>query len=670
MRLHHLIIVIGLLLAGPSALADTGQKVSGKHLVDHDYRFRLDASGTPWKVLSANTVKNLLPDGVAGLARDDGSHCAIIVETAPSGTAEGWSQVVTGNLALENRQIETQKKERFQGHEAVRTMTTGQMNGMSMRFQHLVFLRKGHLYQLACWGLKNVVDRRGATFEDAIRGFTLTEGPIRTRAVRIEHDLAGAGWRAKDGLFQSASCGFSLTPKAPWRIAAGQELHGINPDATGGMVHPEAYIILICERAEGVNQSDFLRTLGRNVQQNLGLSPGPPKTVRIAGKRITLTQFRRRGGSAATIYHGAFFHGDQAVQVQSWYLGKGAKGPESALDEAYGAIDLLSGAEQRKIAKVIRKERRFPNTVDGDSSERNGVYRDFLRKFTWTMPKTGFWTTETGQTARQRNQNAAFFVEEVSTGLMGMTVVERLRPGTSHRAYHYSVVQAIGDGRRPEARPARSALNGYAALTSRVTVPGTPSLTYHIVTQSMKGLGWRFVFWGLPANVTAAEGILADAVNGYRILPPGFTEREFSGGAYVDHRMGYRFESPFGAMRPQEALPREIHPIGSSAVYRRGYSWAAAFALCPGNDQQTEEWFTSLLEEAVSDDLKRLRGLTKTRSRTTLAGRDAQQISWTDGTHQLAVITFAEAATFYGLVVVAEGSGLLNRAKAGLTLLD
>ncbi len=662
-----LALVAGLL--PNTALAESGQTVDGRILVDHDFRFRLDVSGTHWRVLPERDIKVLVPDAVAGLMGRDGAYCGMIVEAAPGGTTESWSKALTDNLAVEDRQVEYRRTEPFQGTEAARSMTSGRINDVPMRFQHFIFLRSAHLYQLVCWGITSKINLEGDIFRSAIRGLTLTEGEIRARNAPLLRDAAGPGWRAEGGVFEHASCGFSLEPKAPWHVVTGTELHGMNNDAAGGMAHPHAYLVLLCERAAGVDKDAFLKTLRDNVKTNLGAEPGPGRTVKIHGQAVTIYPYSMEGDTPVTLYHGAFFHEGQAIQLQSWYIGSLAASGEAALPGAYAAIRLMSGPQRRASAADIRARLPHPNTVGSGFSERGGVYRDFVRQFVWETPKSGFWSTETGQTARQRNPNAGLFLEEEGAGLMGMIIVETLDSGVSPRDYHTNVVQVLGGSAQVASQAESITLNKRSALTSRIDATGSPPLTYHLVTQSEAGLGWRFVLWGLPANVADAGALIKDAVEGLVVHPKGLAASTRRSRTHRDHRMGYAFTSPFGPGDPEEIFPAEIRPIGSSAMFSDGQEMAAVFALSPGNGQQDEAWFTDLLTASITSKVEGKLGEKPSRSRTTMAGHDAQQLLWRVGEEQLTVLTFARDRTFYGLVVATRRPGLIAQAKAGFELL-
>lgn len=65
----HPVLWIVLALSTLARAQETSQVLSERGLIDHGFRFRIDAPNGTWKVLPEAEARNLVPDAVAGLVR-------------------------------------------------------------------------------------------------------------------------------------------------------------------------------------------------------------------------------------------------------------------------------------------------------------------------------------------------------------------------------------------------------------------------------------------------------------------------------------------------------------------------------------------------------------------------------------------------------------------------
>jgi hypothetical protein len=226
-------------------------------IVDDDYRFRLARPGGRWFLFGPGEVTKLLPDAAAGANNMGQIYGVIIVEWFPQGDAAAIARALIDIAPLEEKAASTPEPIEFHGLKAVRYRMTGVAGGIRFRYQDIVFVRQGHVYQVLAWGLAVRTAEDGSDFEPFVRAFTLLDGTVKGRAAAAPvPGSVGIGWRVKSGIFESAVHGIAVAPRGNWRVVVGVELRKMNADAAVGLAlaQPSAQAVVIVGRAVGVDR--------------------------------------------------------------------------------------------------------------------------------------------------------------------------------------------------------------------------------------------------------------------------------------------------------------------------------------------------------------------------------------------------------------------------------
>jgi hypothetical protein len=629
---------------------------------DADYRFRITSPGSDWRLLPELEARKLVPDAIAGLTDLKGANFVVIAEEAPGANLDAYARVLRENMPVENADFGEVETVTFQSHPARRWNVRGKMNGLDVRFRNLLVARGDFLFQI----LGFQVGSSTRDLDTLAANIVLTPGPIRPRRLaRATHDVRGVGWRIQGGVYQDAANGVEVRPPEGWRLVVGTELNVMNDSACVGLISadPDAYVILIVERARGVDREAFLAKLRANVAESSGGSPtGSAVPDVVGGREFAMRTHRVSRGASVLLHHGARIDGDRAVQVQAWHVEGVAARVRPRLVAAYAAIRFLDEPSRAALAKDLLAAEDPQDLVGPGYSLRRGVLQDFEHRFTWTKP-AGFWEVTAGQEARAGNPDTTVSLAEVSLGLQGQVIAEEME-GVGPLEFHNFLLERL-EPKDPLPEPTRLDLDGTEALFTEVR-PGILDLPmrYAVTSVVKEGRAYQLLFWGLEGNVETTRPNLLAAVRAFR-FPPGLVTKERRADVFVDHRLGWRLRRPAGpGWRFTDATPPGIAAAGTVVVYEGpGSVVGGAFSL------QTEEQDERFIRDMILN-LVRQRGTENaaeaSESNATLAGLPARRIALS-GTKPMVVLLAQRGRRFYLLVVETRpGAALTEEGALGL----
>jgi hypothetical protein len=662
-----------LLAAAPGRLGADGQRIEGDRLVDEDYRFALALPAPRWKLLLEADARKLAPDAIAGCSSLDGTHAMIIFEMAPEGDLEAFARLIEGNLDLEERVSEGFEKVEYLGRPAIRFRNRGKFNDIHLGMEHNIFRHQGFTVQWIAWGLPEKMAKDGASLEAARGALTLLEGEVKGRPEnRRTPDRTGIGWRVKDGRYENAAMGFALRPPGNWRLLVGDELTQTNADAAIGLesAAPDLYLILIPERAAGVDRAEFTKFIRATVAEELQPSE-VSFDLELDRHDVTLRVHRGVGPPPIWLAHGVFFDGDMCFQLQAWCLeGLEAKARER-LGEAVKGFTFLGEEERERLTGQLAAGPDTENQVGLDFALRQGRYLDFKAGFTWTKPP-GFWKVSAGQAARASNAEAMLDIEELSRSLNALVIVESAE-GHDADSYHALVTRRVfDDAEGAPARPAKTLTLGCADGRSTIGDRSTPiPLTYRVVTAVHGARLFQLLIWGTPGNMAASPAAIEAAVNAFKVHELPFPASRKASDSYRDERLGFELRSPGKDWKfRQERLPVEA---ASVLVHWDGGSgrMLQAVAVYPASEGFDEAAAVDLVSRSVVSRLPRVKESTPEERINTLAGLPASHLKWSSESTDLDALIVRRDRTFLALIVASRaGDPRLEDMARCFSLLD
>lgn len=668
----------------------TQQSTSSEQVwVDTDYRFRLEKPGPRWVLLSADEVHRMVPDGVAGaaeIANDAGSgrHGAIVVEPAPGVELRPLAELLIEQMPLEDKKILGMDDIEFEKLKAVRSRVRGQIGGLDVLYQIIVFLNQGYAYQVLSWGLAAKTDVQALSeFHNA---FHITEGPVRQRdtpPVLAERD---SGWEVKDGVFRSATYGMMVRPSASWHLLVKDPLRRTNASAHVGLtsVNPEAYLIVLAERIGGSDRARFRDAQIESMATSLKLTPpaeGQPTTwkTQVAGREVEFRRFHRPGALPMEFLVGVTFFGeppgDVGITLLGWYKTGLRERSMPIMVQAMGSISELPKAE---VAALAQSQQSLPdgqNEVGLEYALRQGVYRDFHSGLTWRKP-AGAVRISIGAQARERNKDASLFWEDSGAGIYGMLIAEDLGE-MSEASYLNVVVSNMLAKGKARGRPEPFTIGdkkGQKIVFDQAE--GDLTLRYHLAVIAHEKRGYQIMQWGLPSLVDAAKDRLQQHFAGFSLAP--LTKVTKRGSEHVDHRFGFAFTPPGQpAAELRDITPPELSAVGTILESSTPRGKSLLLAICTGQGTFDEQTMIDLIQRAMNMEPSGF-GILRRSELTAdqLAGKPAQKLQLRRlGRVTGQVFVVRRDSTFYALAIDSIGGKALEDAdvsalKNGLRFLD
>ena len=629
MKPIHLRLVLAGLLA---TLAASPAIARDDVIVDEDYRFEL-RQPTGWTLLREADVRKIVPDAIAGarMPTSPSAHGVIIVERVPKEDMDWYAGLILGNLPLENKRMIRQEDVPFQGVTARKTMMVGRVSNLDVRYQVMLFFRRGFAFQVTTWGLQALTKADGSDFKPFIDAIKLLDGPIKPRKyVAKTPDVIGTGWQVKDNRFRSAISGLQVVPPDGWRLVIGDELAAMNEDAEVGLVStidPEAYMVITPERAAGVPRAEMDAQYARGLLETHGASTVAPLVASVAGQRVSLKMYGGKSKDPFDFRHGVLWDGEMACQVLIWYGAPYREKATAHVKRALTGITRMSDTDRAALHATLEEHGNQQRFVGPTFSLRGGTYTDYESGITWSAP-AGIWKITAGQEARQAIEGARLLIEAPTEGVMGML---RHDPGLNMDAptYHHKVLEALWgpeDAKKALVGTKEVRVEGQPPLrTSRSTRRvGTQIFTYVVATGMNGPTGTRLLVWGYPGNVASSVQWLKDAIQGLQLKGAPGKAAERRDDRWIDRRLGFEMRSPHPQWRFREETPAALRPAGSLIRWAGPTEYVQALGVCNvGIAENTGEVLRTMLDNA-----SRPFGGKPIRTGVRIQGLLAQQLDW------------------------------------------
>jgi hypothetical protein len=598
----------------------TGTKVTAESeydatepVVDDNYRFRLVAPRPGWKLLHTVDIRQLVPDGVAGLMGPDGEFGGVIVEKAPGITLAQGVELI--KKATPQAIIESEQDLEFEGLPARRLRSSVVLEGSNYSYQHMIFVREGYLYQIIGWGLATQVEF--AELDPIFTAFSLTEGKIQGPAddrPPITH-ADGVGWQIRAGQYQSVISGLAVEPSEGWRFLVGRELEQTNLEAELALMNQEhgAYIAVVSERYGGPDPGGLVGLLRTNYLQNLG--PAEVETTRsVAGHAV---DFSRHRSHSLEFLVGIFAAEGALVQLMAWYPEASRESAITAVESLLENVTKLSEAQRQALAEQLAARKGVIRKVGATSAFLSDEFRDFAHMITWTMPR-GIYDVHIGDELLDKPNVVLGFESPLEAVYADLEVFEG--EGESTSVHHEQVVGSFVDRRdEQETRDGKAILKTFGRSDL-----GGADLSFAVLSVAHQGHAVVMSAWA-PVN-TVPPATLEAMLDGLH-LPSSLPETSIRDGRFRDHRFGVSVEAPSSWNR------RDVQPHGQGRLveWTQGSRELSLLMMSSSTISDDEAWVASFMEQSMRDMLARKKRLGKPEPSTgVIDGRPSRRLVYSD----------------------------------------
>jgi len=590
----------------------------------------------------------------AAVQRNGGGFGVVVVESMPGLSLQRAAELTVDAFPAEGRTVEWLGTETYRGFDAIRFAVSAQVEGMSMRWTNLMFLRDDHAYRLTTWGT-GLGPRGGEAFEQS---FVLLEGQVVRPPREAVQRAMGADWRVEGGRFESLAAELAVTSRGGWRVTVGEELSQMHAGAEVGLIHeePDIYAIVLSERAPPASQQRLAAHLRAGMLQNLGPPTGGTRTRDFAGAPIELGVHRADGFE---YQFGVRCDGDVCRQLLVWYAAATGAQLGPAL-ERMPVFEPLSDSARARCARALASSRRERRLTGDGYAYRGSAYVDFSRGLTLRAPAGSHW--DITRESEVESTAELHFADGVR-GVNGLFMTEALAQPIASADYHREVLVAVGLPPAPGRTITLGGVEGYESSGPRDLEFGT--LTFRVFTAVIGDRGYRFVFWGWPRYLASAsdsvEALIATATLHGGPIPP----YRIDGDRLVDERFGASIALPSGWQYQDFTAP---NARGLSVVHGFAYPDGSVVQLLAVRSQGTEAQMREDVVQRMIDRMAENAGSGQPhRSEGTLAGRPATMVRWQGGV-PMEMRVIAVDHIVYGVVVLGRNDGA--RIAGGFSLLD
>ncbi len=636
--------------------------------VDEDYQFKLKSPSDKWKILGEKEIRNIIPDAVAGGFRVGGTYGAVIIEPLGNDEVLPYANLLQQNLfsVLTNCESSPPTKLDFQGHSAYRFASSGQVEGTSVYYTHVVLSNKGFGYQLITWSTKGTAEKDA---EEFISAFTLLDGEVHPRLVdTFTPDLDAVGYRVRDGEFSSSVYRFSAIAPDGWRLLVGGEIAQLNPDAIVGMASTDSttYLAIIPEYVGSHGRESSIERMKSGHKESLRSEYGidqqlEPVEITVLDRPVAFVGTRTSSSPQMEFYYGVDLLDDLSIQYIGWSLATSNEdSPEPSLKKLKTAFESLNLLDEELIEALRREELSQPdkqNSVGIDFSLSHGIYRDFAAGIIWKKPE-GFWRIRTGDMAG----DAELFSQELLSGVNLMLLAEHAS-GLSPEEFHTLAASNIIGDSETEAEPqsVRVDTNEGLLTIANINVDGMP-LSYRIITTIRNETAFQVVFWGYQGQLQSAANVVAAALAGFSFPSSPMQPFTLHDSGFLSLRMGVRCYLKGEGWKSKDSTPSHLRSLAKMVTLKRLHQEVTIGAIglppdSPANTSFLDEMMTNVLQTNFSKfvgqspeaSIVQLGGLT---------GIKSKRRSWSDGNDSISFVVANRNNMIYFLITVdRSGSG-------------
>lgn len=633
----------------PVHVTTTSTTDAGKTYVDKEYQFQITWPGDNWKVLDQAEAARLAPDALSGLINTKNKTFAVvIVEKMPDVKLKKYFDIITSAMTLEDKQITAVEEKNFQKYPTISFTITGKISSVPFTYQGLIINRNGIMYQLLAWspGVKT------PDSQTVQKSFSILPGTVvgRNAATKPVPDSSGAGWRVKNGIYESALTGIRISPLPGYRVIVSGELAEMNEDAEVGLLrgNPDVYLTVISEPAPKKVAKALKDAAQRTFFENLEVK-GKPQIVQLTSMGKKRDFYVAQGNLPMEFLYGTIVQNGYLYQIISWYSTglKTIARPEAK--KAVSAVQQVSTKQQKLLANELLTAPDGQHGVGLDFSLRQGAYRNYQHNIVLRKPH-GFWNYRTGDAARRVDENATVYIESPQLGVTGTLYVEE-GDWSSAEEYHAALIAEIKQtiGFRPQKTISVPLANNKTGhLTWGDTKTEALTLDYAIISTLYQGCGIEIIL-SRAHNSTDFVAICKQIAQSLSTGDAGMAIQE-TNGRYINHRLGFSVKSPYGKPAKSET-PKQIKPVGEVVSWKKGISSVAILAIDVLQAGADEDWFLALIEQATRDRIEEGKGTNEPiETQTVVAGVPARVSTHSQLFKKTVTTMFSNNGVIYGII--------------------
>lgn len=360
-----------------------GRQDASGPLVNETYRFRFDAPGGGWSLLSAEEIQAFNPDAIAGARNGTDLFAALIVERVGEMDLDAYAELLLNNLDAVVSEKKGPTETTFGGLPARRFEVKAAREGLSFTFLGFVTIREGWAYYLTAW----TTDVGGASppqlskLPSLLRAFSFLEGPPRFEGAGAEVlETVGPGWQVQGATFEHVA-GLRATTTEGWNMRTGEALDAFDDSALVGFQAIDGIGTLSVGVLTGVSEDE--------TQPNIFPFAKPEKTdfaLSLLGEDRPLARydFPPQQVLATTACEGG-----RCIWVAFYFLATETAAAEARLSAPFPELSWLPDTEAQAI-EAAQASTTWHRRVGEHWAFRRRTWRDFNRGFTLPLPQ-GSW---------------------------------------------------------------------------------------------------------------------------------------------------------------------------------------------------------------------------------------------------------------------------------------
>jgi hypothetical protein len=544
----------------------------------------------------------------------------------------------------------------------------GNIDGARIRYDSVVVIHRGFLYQITEWGkatgARLAADKLGA-FQAA---FSFLEGtPRARRGASAPEDISGIGWELENGVYRNAAFGFEAAARMPWRLVVGVELKHLGRSAQIGFAcaDPSIHAILVAERAVG-SEVDALAEASRNAFSSLELG-ADTLTARILGKQVTLRQAHAPSAPELEYMCGLVQTSDMVVKVLAWYPSSQAARARQLVPTGLATTRFLSASEKSELVKRMSAMPDEQNHVGATYCLRHGVFQDFAAGVHWTKP-AGFWHIKTGDDARVLAPHSELCMQEESLGLTAFLSVTEVNEPELAVSFDAASRAMFGAEFVESHEPRPLEVGEVPGLTTSGTVSKKLTLTFDLTMAATNARVIQLIVSGTPEEMKRSAELVEAVRRGLHVLPSPVKPVVATSDVVRDDRLGYELRAP------GEGWHRKHLSLGLGDVHGSGTGWwkgkeeIDVWAVCPDTEGKDPAQLVRLMSEMTPTLLKSAAPSDVIDSTEEFMGQSCKHQTWNaKGLHNDLIFVLKEH-TCYLLCAIAESSDELRVVEDSFSL--
>ncbi len=529
---------------------------------DEALRVAFRPPGTGWTVVPEDEAHVANADAVL-IARDGarGMSGSLVVELALTDDLETLGQMAFDLMPFDNKQLERVERVRFQGHDAVRMISTMGSSDALERVAHLVFVHQDHAYRITVSGLVGRVAQDGSSFTPFFDAFEILPGPIRPAPRHPDVRAArGVDWRVTERVWESAAYGLRIAPGPNWRTRLPEDLEteGVVADVGFVSTDPPVTVHVRTSWRNGLTPDDRLEGVVQALLDVEGMERqvGEPE-LRIGDRRASVARFRGETRGLIEFLIGDACFEDVCVNVTAIYPSRISARAIALLQSDLPAPGRLDATARESLEADLRAHP--PESTDAGPgwSILGGTWSSFPLGTSWQCPASGVWDFVAGDRAHAHHAGAALYALERTQDIVG--IVAEHPSSTDEAALHRQVLTEAGAVVSADP-PTPLLLGSLKALVSRAGIEAGTCRIATLLRPGATSLEIRFC-----ATSASKLPVLDEAIRGFRVEAPS-TEVVSDGDVTTDRQFGWRFEPPaLGWRRTVEG--------GDAGAMVRGVTW-------------------------------------------------------------------------------------------------